>query len=195
MKIRLGLVLTAVVALAIAAVAYAAPSAYKITGGGQILASSSSNGGGPGDTITFQAFTPDQGAQDATGHVNIIDRSGTGKGVHYRGEVECVFLASDPEMGMGYAELQGTGKDQQGNETAFRVRIDDNGQGAGNTDMVEFDRDAPQPDCSDNENGENFTLFLARGNAKIHKENQGASNSNAGARSTSAKSLSLSALR
>ena len=173
MRIRLALVLGGVVALVVAAVAVAAPTPYKITGGGQVIASGTTSSGvkGPGDTITFQAWTPGQGSQEADGSVRIIDRTNTGKNAtRYFGEVECVFLASDAASGGGYAELQGHGTTKNGNETPFNVRIEDNGQGVDSTDMVQFDRTADEPDCGDDHQGDEFETALGRGNAKIHKE-------------------------
>ena len=193
MRIRLALVLGVVAALVVAAVAVAAPTPYKITGGGQVLAAGTTSSGakGPGDTITFQAQTPDQGEQDATGSVKIIDRTGTGKNAtRYFGEVECVFLASNAATGGGYAELQGHGTTQSGAETPFVVRIQDDGQGGGVTDMVEFDRTAGQPDCGEDSQGDEFETALARGNAKIHKQSPSQSGSQqSGSTSTSSPSL------
>ena len=202
MKIRIVFVLAAVAAMAFAAVAYAAKTPYKVTGGGQVLASAESNSvKGPGDTITFNAFINDADGdmvdEDATGKVNIIDRpqdgsgqSTTGKGLHYTGTVDCAFI--DPAG--GYAELYGEARQNSQAPTPFIVRIQDNGQGAAaDNDLVEFDYTNAPPQCDDEPEDEEFEFNLARGNAKIHKENTGASRSSA--RTTSAKSLSLSALR
>ena len=192
MRVRLVLGLSLVMALVFAVAAIAGPTQYKVTGGGQVLAVADSSGvHGPGSTITFQAFINEQGEdQDSTGQVNIIDRSesANGKGVHYRGEVDCTFLASDPAGG-GYAELQGHGTTQDGDDSFFVVRIRDNGQGADSTDQVEFDRDASQPDCGDDHSGDDPELYLARGNAKIHKQSPSQSSS---ARSKSATSSTQS---
>ena len=199
MRIRIALVLACVAALAVAAVAYAAPAPFKVTGGGQALVSADSNSvRGPGDTITFQAFIANNGLdEDATGHVNVIDRvegatTKKGQGVHWRGEVDCAFLATDPVTGGGYAELYGSATNKQGNTTDFLLRIIDNGQGADNTDEIEFDTTPPE-DCGENDDEEDPAFYLARGNAKIHKQNSGASQSSA--KSTSTRSLSLTSLR
>jgi hypothetical protein len=176
-KLRTALGLAVAFALAAAAVASAAPVTYKVTGGGQTFASSQVENGkptvkGPGDTITFQAFIPTTGQSDAsTGSVNIIDRTAGagGKGVHYRGTITCTYLVTDGTGG-GYAELQGTGQTNSGTTTPFVVRIRDNGQGAGaEADLVEFDRNASTPDCSQDNSDQEFEFTLARGNAKIHK--------------------------
>ena len=104
MKGKAVLAVTVVLALALAAVAMAAPAPYKVTGGGQTFASGDigSDGKptvkGPGDTITFQASIANQGQDDnATGSVNIIDRSG-GTG-HFKGTVECAYLVSSDDGG------------------------------------------------------------------------------------------------
>jgi hypothetical protein len=197
MKIRIGVVLGALAALAFAATAIAAPSPFKITGGGQTFATADAEAGvsGPGDTITFQAFIPQQGtSEDSTGRINIIDRTpdAGGKGVHYQGVVECSFLETDPAVGMGYAELRGrvTRSDSEDPQN-FLVRIQDNGQGAAaEDDLVSFEiapGDAPEcEDSRDDQDDDGITMTLARGNAKIHKENTGAS------KSSSAKSKSTS---
>jgi hypothetical protein len=190
MKVRSGVLLGAIAALGLASAADAAPSPYKVTGGGQALASADSSGvKGPGDTITFQAFIPATGVSDAsTGRVNIIDRTEGegGKGDHFRGAVECTFLETDG-LGGGYVELYGSGiKDDV--ERDFVVRIRDNGQGdAADPDQIEFDLTVNEPPCEDSREDEDDApeFFLARGNAKIHKENSGASKSSAKSKSTS----------
>lgn len=197
MKVKVVLGLTALVAMVFAAVAMAAPSPYKVTGGGQTFASADVGDDGkptvkgPGDTITFQAFIPTTGESEATGQVNIIDRtSGAGgKGDHFRGAVDCAFLT--PSDAGGYAELRGHGiKDDA--ERFFIVRIQDNGQGASaDADLVEFAFSQDAYDCSDEDTRDDqFQMTLARGNAKIHKENTGASKSSSKS-TTSLTSLKL----
>ncbi len=202
---RLLLGLTAVLSLAFAAVAVAAQTEYKVTGGGQVLASAESNSvKGPGDTITFQAFVEesDNPKSPATGQVNIIDRmenatTAKGKGTHVKGTVECAFVAPESEDGRGYAELYGTATRKDGRESDFVVRIQDNGQGnAAQTDLVEFDY-ATTEQCGDNEDEEKIETFLGRGNAKIHKASpsqSGSAKQQSGGTSTRSTSLT-SALR
>lgn len=198
MRIRSGIVLGALAALTVAVSADAAPSPYKVTGGGQALTTADSSGvQGPGDTITFQAFIPATGVSEgSTGKVNIIDRTegGSGQGDHFRGAVECTFLETDG-LGGGYAELYGSGiKDDVARD--FVVRIRDNGQGdAAEPDQIEFDLTVNEPPCEDSREDEEDVpeFFLARGNAKIHKENSGASkSSSASSKSTSTRSLTSS---
>ena len=196
----MGLAVGAVAALGFAVTADAAPQPYKVTGGGQTFVDYDPEEGvkGPGNTITFQAFIPGQGVQeDSTGQVNIIDRraSENGKGDHFRGTVDCTFLASDPAGG-GYVELIGHGiKDDV--ERDFVVRIQDNGQGAAaDNDLVEFDLAVQDPQCEeqreDEEDSPDFTL--ARGNAKIHKQSPSKSSSQGSASTSTAKSTSTSSL-
>jgi hypothetical protein len=195
MKIRIALAAAAALSLAIAAVAFAAPSEFKVTGGGQILASADSSGvKGPGDTISFQAFASQDGLDDtADGAINVIDRTpgAGGKGVHYKGTVDCTFIVTDGTGG-GYAELYGSATTKSGTETDFVVRIRDNGQGAADeTDAIEFDTSGDET-CGENEDEEEPGFFLARGNAKIHKASASQSG---GAKSTKSSSSLLGALR
>ncbi len=206
MKIRITLTVAAVLSLALAAIAVAAQTEYKVTGGGQTFASSSvdENGKptvkGPGDTITFQAFiehaATDEGGSPATGQVNIIDRTpGTGgKGNHFRGVVHCAYVLPESADGRGYAELHGEGRQKDGDLTAFVVRIQDNGQGSNaETDLVEFDYTDANPECDEEPSNEEFEFTLARGNAKIHKANP--SQSSRSAKTTSGSSLASALTR
>lgn len=201
MRTRIALAVAAALSLAIAAVAVAAQTEYKVTGGGQTFASNQvdENGKptvkGPGDTITFQAFIEDaEGGSPATGQVNIIDREpgAGGKGVHFKGTVNCAFIAPESTDGRGYAELHGIGREQGSDtDTPFTVRIQDNGQGnSAETDLVEFDYVDSDPQCEDEPSDEAFEFTLARGNAKIHKNNP----SQSGAKSAKSTALT-SALR
>lgn len=184
--------LAAVGVLGMTTTAYAAPSEFKVTGGGQTLASADSSGvKGPGDTTTFQAFINNTGLDEAaTGHVNVIDRTdgGGGKGVHYKGSVNCTFLVTDG-LGGGYAELYGEATTKAGTVVDFVLRIRDNGQGdAAEPDMVEFDTTDPEQ-CGENDDEEEPGFFLARGNAKIHKANPSQSGGSKASTSTSSRSL------
>ena len=205
MKLRIVIALSAVVSLALAAVAFAAPSPYKVTGGGQILASADSSGvKGPGDTISFQANIAAQGLNNTpetvSGAVNVIDRNPSattkkGQGTHYKGTVNCAFLASDSTLGGGYVELYGNARNTKTDASVpFQLRIQDNGQGADNTDAIEFTTN-PDETCGENQEQEPPTLFLARGNAKIHKQNPSTtSSSSASAKGTKTSSTSLTSL-
>ena len=198
MKIRITLALVAALSLALAAVAFAAPAEYKVTGGGQTLASADSSGvNGPGDTVTFQAFAATDGLDDAAdGHVNVIDRTegAGGKGIHYKGTVDCTFIVTDGTGG-GYAELYGTAETKTGTVVDFVLRIRDNGQGAADeADMVEFDTTDPEA-CGENDDEEEPGFFLARGNAKIHKASPSKSGGAAKSTSSTNSTSLLSSLR
>lgn len=207
MKIRITLTIAAVLSLALAAIAVAAQTEYKVTGGGQTFASTSvdENGKpttkGPGDTITFQAFIEESSDADgpgspATGQVNIIDRTegAGGKGAHFRGVVHCAYVMPESQDGRGYAELHGEGRQKDGDLTPFVVRIQDNGQGSNaETDLVEFDYTDANPECEDEPSDEEFEFTLARGNAKIHKANP--SQSSRSAKTTSSSSLATALTR
>ena len=208
---RLLVAATGALALAGTSTAMAAPAAYKVTGGGQTFASSDVEDGkptvkGPGDTITFQAFTNDAegGESNATGQVNIIDRvagatTAKGRGEHFKGVVTCAFIqVADPDKGGGYAELRGYDRDDA--NRFFRVRIMDDGQGKDTLDEVEFNTnfdddenqdEAQMGECGDDDMDNPFETALARGNAKIHKVNGGASQSSG----TQSKSSALSAAK
>lgn len=196
MKTRIAVGLGAVLALALAVTAWAAPAAYKVTGGGQVIASAdSSSVKGPGDTITFQAFSQSTDANaPATGQVNIVDRAGTGTGgVHFKGTVECATISPAGADGGGYAELKGTGQTKDGTTSRFIVRIMDNGQGsAADADMVEFDRNTDLT-CSDDPQSSDVATYLGRGNAKIHKQNPSTTKSKSSG-STASSTSSTSAL-
>lgn len=201
---RLVLGLTAVLSLALAAVAFGAQAEYKVTGGGQTFATTAvgpdgkPTAKGPGDTITFNAFIQDDGDPEspATGSVNIIDRTAGagGKGVHVKGVVQCAFVVPDSTDGRGYAELYGTATLKDGTMSDFVVRIQDNGQGsAAQNDLVEFDYETAET-CGDNDDEETIETTLARGNAKIHKQNPSQSSA-ATSRSTSTRTTSILSLR
>jgi hypothetical protein len=194
------LAITAILALALAAVAMAAPAPYKVTGGGQTFANGDIGQDGkptvqgPGNTISFQASIAQQGESPASGSVNIIDRSGGGG--HFKGTVECAYLASN-DTGGGYAELRGHGR--KGNSTTdqtFLVRIMDNGQGAAaDNDMVEFDTNNPPLDCSNDTSGNSFSMTLGRGNATIHKVNPSTTKSNKSSKTSTTSTTSLTSLK
>ena len=178
-----------------AGVATGAPTPYKVTGGGQtLLTATSSETQGPGDTVTFQAFINETNTADdtATGHVNIIDREDSGK-THLKGAVNCAFLVTDG-LGGGYAELYGTAQNKAGDDVPFQIRIRDNGQGGDSTDMVEVDTSSPDA-CNDNTEEEEPEFYLARGNAKIHKQNPSTSKSKAKRAATGASLAKLAVLR
>ena len=185
----------AVLALAIGGVqaATAAPSVYKVTGGGQITEFVVPGEGdeedtvtplsqGAGDTIAFSAQQLTEGemadGSNAKGQFQYVDRiqdaetgKGTGKGQEViHGTVSCVVVYSYPgsEEG-GYAVIGG--ENREGTEK-FRIEVTDGSATGSGADMIAVRRgaDAATEDgslCDDREPAEG--LALGRGNVKIHK--------------------------
>lgn len=187
-KTLMGLALAG--ALIAPAVAHAAPSVDKVTGGGQIVADGVR---GAGDTIAFTAQGTDAANGGAKGQVQYNERS-TGFKVH--GVVDCVTVVGDDR---GMAVLGGTYRDDPGER--FRVYVADNGQGsAAENDMIMFEQVDEEQDAEDGRGiceaeDDSFEDLptLGRGNAKIHKENPGASRSG-GPGETSDQAVRLGAL-
>jgi len=136
-----------------------AGSTDKATGGGQILLST--DGRGPGDTITFTAQRRADGS--VQGSVNVIDRTGnTGKGgIHFRGDVTCIEVAGN------VAHIAGNGAKSDGTKTAFTLMVTDNGEGsAADNDLISF-QEVSTPTCDDNDEDDDAETELARGNAQV----------------------------
>jgi hypothetical protein len=111
----------AVLALGITGTGLAqAESGFKVTGGGQALASSS-NTSGPGDTYGFNAqeVESEEDEDAAKGQFNTIQRAGgdtsKGRGEHIKGEVNCLVSISNGEDGV--ARFGGFVRGQEGAET------------------------------------------------------------------------------
>lgn len=213
MKVRFALAVAGAAALTVPMAATGAPgqAPFKVTGGGQVFASTAlgedgkPTTGGPGDTIAFQGFI--EGDQEtnspASGQINVIDRNpgAGGKGEHFKGIVQCGFvMVADARKGGGYAELRGVSRSDP--DRFFVVRIMDDGQGRDALDQVEFDlavEDDPNTDQDErttcgNEDDE-FESALARGNAKIHKPKSSGGSSKSGQRASWTKQLTLAGLR
>lgn len=153
----------AILALAVGSMglAQAAPSQFKVTGGGQTLVSNQS----AGNTIAFNARGNEDAAQ---GQLQYVDRSaGTGQAQVVRhGIVDCVFVRSFTERG-GQATIGGFFRDTS---ERFTLDVIDNGEGRDNTDIIEF-RDEATADCSEERDDDDaLTVELARGNVQVHKE-------------------------
>lgn len=160
----------AVLALAVGGmgVSSAAPSANKVTGGGQILAAEQTQGAG--STIAFTA----QGAGDgsaAQGQIQYVGRTGENAGDKFHAsEITCFLVVGNTATIVG--------KDREGTE--FRLDLVDNGEGAmADADMIFVDRDLTEDDpttpvtdedeseCSTEQDDE--LPMLARGNVQVHK--------------------------
>lgn len=136
-----------------------AGSGDKATGGGQILLSNS--GHGPGDTITFTAQERPDGT--VVGNVNLIDRvgDGSGKGVHFRGDVVCIEAVGN------VAKIAGVGRDGAGNTSGFTLVVTDNGEGAvADDDTIAFQL-TDDVTCAREDGDDDSTTDLARGNAQV----------------------------
>lgn len=140
-----------------------AGSTDKATGGGQILLSG--DGRGPGDTITFTAQRRENG--DVVGNVNVIDRAssgpgaGTGRGVHFKGDVTCIDVQGN------VAKIGGTGEKSDGTTTPFTLIVTDNGEGLDDNDLIALNYVASTPDCSRENDDDDGETDLARGNAQV----------------------------
>ena len=153
-----------IAALGMAVVATVAGSASaggnvdKATGGGQILLSS--DGRGPGDTITFTAQAREG---DDLGNVNVIDRTdNTGKGgVHYRADVACIVVEGNT------AKISGVGQFKDGTTSPYTLIVIDNGEGALAEDDVIAFQYADDVTCEREDGDDDAQTALARGNAQV----------------------------
>ena len=145
-------------ALSLGAVsAFAAPSEFKATGGGQTLIGTN----GAGNTI---AFTAQGNPEAAKGQVQVIDRT-AGRGqdqVKFHGIVECILVEGNS------AEIAGQERDTG---QPFTLRVVDNGEGAAaDNDLIFFDDVEDDPECeSGDEDDEDPDIELARGNVQVHR--------------------------
>lgn len=165
-------------ALAVPAVAIAQEEGFlKVTGGGQVIADS--RGGGPGDTIAFNAQqTEEQGMMEsaqAKGQLQVVNRaSGAGgQGVKFHGTVTCIRTFTNDD-GETFIRFGGFGRTGDRPNVPFVVDTQDNGEGAmatgDNEDMIAFrESDDPADPCSDDADGTRLDgTRLARGNVQAH---------------------------
>ena len=140
-----------------------AGSTDKATGGGQILLSS--DGRGPGDTIAFTAQRREDGS--VVGNVNVIDRlsggpgAGTGRGVHFKGDVTCIDVQGN------VAKIGGVGERSDGTTTAFTLVVTDNGEGLDDNDLIALQYISSDPNCEREDGDDDGETELARGNAQV----------------------------
>jgi hypothetical protein len=192
-------VCAAVAALGIAGIGSAqAQSGFKVTGGGQGLATAdSSSVKGPGDTYGFNAQDTDGDEGDAAkGQFNSIQRDaaptvGHGKGQHIKGAVTCLVATETPDGTQGAARFGGVIRGSEFEDTndegdtytdrlIFIVDVTDNGEGNADDDFIHYeaqeedaDNDGnpendPGPCDPERELGENEETILARGNVQVH---------------------------
>lgn len=163
-----------------------AESDMKVTGGGQVIGSSQQ--GGPGDTIAFNAqqtgpFTTGQfgDTAPAKGQLQIVDRNdaGGGQGTRFHGNVTCIrdFTddqgtadTSDDETYIRFGGVQKVGG--KPGTTPFTVDAQDNGEGinALGADVIYFrTRGATDDPCDDSDPATQLrNSEMARGNVQQH---------------------------
>lgn len=189
-------VCAAVVALGIAGIGSAqAVSGFKVTGGGQALATAdSSSVKGPGDTYGFNAQDIDGDAGNAAkGQFNSIQRDadatvGRGQGEHIKGAVTCLVATTSPDGAQGAArfggEIRNSAFFDEESDTqdylVFIVDVTDNGEGKDNADFIQYeaqeydaDNDGdmsnnPGPCDPERTLAESEETILARGNVQVH---------------------------
>ena len=164
MRIRKMLIAAAVVSLAIPAFAAAAPkdnapTGYKVTGGGQIIAEGVT---GPGNTVGFNA----QELQGGTvrGQFQYVPRNANEDSAQtkFHGVVTCL-----EDLGDNAARFGGYFRSEP--SRFFTVDVTDGGQGAeGVGDMILVRETTAS--CADRDEDEQPLLLLGRGNVKIHND-------------------------
>lgn len=173
MRIRSLIIAVFAVALAIPAFANAGSANDRATGGGQIFFTFSDADGEPsaneditgaGDTI---AFTAQETAEGVKGQVQFIDRTGgRGKGqVKLHGTVTCLEVTGNVARIGGTA----TRNDDSTRGDEFQILVEDNGEGASNTegDQIAF-QFMDEPTCSDEDDDDDYQTTLARGNVQVY---------------------------
>ena len=153
--------------------ASAAPSAWLVNGGGQIIAGTET-GGGPGATL---AFTARGNGGPAKGQLQYNDHLG----VKLHGDVTCLVVGSEDTDGNGpggqvkVARLAGTYQaDEDTALEAWQLYVEDhdNGGPQNGVEVLLFDETATDPSCAEeDEEKSNERTELGRGNITIHKEN------------------------
>ncbi len=168
------LISAAVLSLAVAGAsqASAAPSVYKVTGGGQITSTTTPTGAG--DTIAFTAQSADATGDNAKGQLQYNQRSGTPTKFH--GVISCVVVAAAEDGMPAMARLEGTMRGEADTAaTHFVVDVVDDGQGNGTMDMISLrkgfvpDEDDDGDTSCDTDDEFDGSASLGRGNVKIHK--------------------------
>jgi hypothetical protein len=217
MKVRTLGLLTAVAAVAVVPVtADAESSRDRATGGGQVLLDPNNPPTtGALDTVAFTAQR-ERGATDdsglADGQVQVNRRSGDDNQVKFHGVVDCLIILNGSKSS-GEAYISGH---VRGEDTPFELYVTDGGAGAaergGDQTLVWYGAETEE-----NEPDQEFPPFtggteeeycgieedpsskreipvVARGNNQVYDASE-ANAAKASTRSTSAKTVSLSALR
>ena len=170
------------VAMVPAGIAFANSGGLKVTGGGQVITDGS--GGGPGDTIAFNAQQNGPFAMQiapAKGQLQVNGRAaGSGRPTNkFHGNVTCIrdFTDdrgdADPSNDETYVRFGGYQK-LNGKQTniPFTVDVQDNGEGAAalESDVVMFrKRNAGAQPCDDSDSANELrSASLSRGNVQQH---------------------------
>lgn len=169
-KVRTALVLAAGLGLAAASQATAAPSMYKITGGGQVMTPESVYANGALDTL---AYTAQGNGTTAKGQVQYVAR-GTQSGTSFHGVVNGLMGVTANEQGDGgMGEICGV---IRGTTTPFTIYVVDGGEGSGAMDSAtlttggDADCDGDYDGAGEGPNGSDAPkAAVARGNAQVHK--------------------------
>lgn len=165
--------ITALVLAAVPSVAIAQSDGLKVTGGGQVVAGGG-NGGGPGDTIAFNAqqtspTANSNGSFPAKGQLQVVQHApGAGaEQVKFHGTVTCIRTFTSQSSGETYTRFGGTLRDG----TPFTTDTQDNGEGAsGGNDVILFrTRQSGEDPCdTSDESTQLRSPTLARGNVQEH---------------------------
>jgi hypothetical protein len=149
------IVVAVLAGLGLAAVAMAGGPVDKVTGGGQTLVGTH----GAGNTIAFNAKGT---GQDATGQVQVVDRTaGTGQSqVRFHGIVDCLTVSGN------MAEILAHKRDDPAD--TFSIYVVDNGEGAAADNDLVFLNEDPESPCELQDDDDQGDVELARGNAQVY---------------------------
>jgi hypothetical protein len=159
MRARALLGLAAAVSLAVPTAASAQPErrdADKVTGGGQIVASSDFRGAG--DTVGFVA-TSDGGRISGEFQIVRTSTQGGSRETIYHGRVTCLEVSENQATFGGVGRRTDTGEN-----TFFTVEVMDTGNGNQGTDTILVREDTEQQ-CDETDDDQ---FRLARGNLTVH---------------------------
>jgi hypothetical protein len=133
--------------------ATAQQGAARVTGGGQVIASTDAQGAG--DTLAFGVVETRDGVR---GQFQAVETSAAGRDmIRFHGVVTCLEVEGNTARFGGF---------ERGGDQAFTVDVMDNGDGG--TDVVVF-KTTDEP-CGDSDEDPLFgETSLARGNATVHQ--------------------------
>ena len=152
---------TAIVTAAFGSAAFAGSGTDRATGGGQIL-TPSGNGGGPGDTLAFNAQARPGTGAGATGQLQYVTHGNNGSNVAAHGTVSCLVVSTNGS-GQGTADIAGTWT--SGLSGNWELQVVDTGEGQGNADPVMWNS---SDDGACNHNGSPTSTSFGRGNVQVY---------------------------